>query len=199
VFLRVARRIEICIAGVLALTACSTSSGGGNGSVGPTDATAEGPPLDLNDDAYDTLDVAEAGPLPDATCTRPTPAGATTSSRCTPEGPGSWDCADASGQGWLYSCEESTAGAHPPTAAAGACSSFGAYSFADASYVVALCANAACTAAVQYDAYCDAGSAVACPDPDLEAGAKPAAGCVLSYIGEWSSGDGLPGPLYCCP
>jgi hypothetical protein len=70
---------------------------------------------------------------------------------------------------------------------------------ADAAYVVALCANLACTAAAQYDVYCDSGTALACPDAYLEAGAKPASGCVPSFIGDWSSGEELPGPLYCCP
>lgn len=187
----------MCVAALLGLTACSTPSGGSEPAT-RDDAAADAPAISLNDDAADDSGTPDAAYV-DATCAPPKAATGATSTRCTPEGPGSWTCADASGQGWLYSCEETAPGAHPSAALVGACSALAPYDFADASYVVALCANVACTAAAQYDAYCDSGTALACPDPYLEAGAKPGSGCVPSFIGEWSSGDGLPGPLYCCP
>jgi hypothetical protein len=145
-------------------------------------------------DADDAADIPDAVVIPDSTCTIPGAATGATSTRCTPDGPGGWACDDASAEGWLYSCQESTSGAHP--GAAGGCSSFGAYTYADASYVVALCASAACTPAAQYDGYCSSGTAVACPSFDA---AAPASGCAPSTIGQWSSGQGEPGPLYCCP
>lgn len=156
------------------------------------DTTLDGPGVDADD--AEASEIADAAVLPDSTCTIPGPASGPTSTQCTPDGPGAWACDGASAQGWLYSCQETSAGAHP--AAAGACSSYGGYTYADASYVVALCASAACTPAAQYDAFCSSGSAVACPASDA---AAPPSGCTPSYIGQWSSGQGEPGPLYCCP
>jgi hypothetical protein len=188
---------------LLSASACSASQGAGFAPPGAPDAMADAPvdgtPVLDGGEMADTSVPADATALPDSTCTVPASATGTTSSRCTPDGPGAWACADASAKGWLYSCQESTAGAHPQATLVGACSALGAYAYADASYVVALCASAACTAAAQYDETCDSGTALACPAASLEAGVSPGSGCVPSFIGEWSSGDGLPGPLYCCP
>jgi hypothetical protein len=174
--------------------ACSSSSSGGLFPTGPTDA-GEDSTVAASDDAGDAQeDVLDAEEIPDVTCVVPTAATGATSSRCTPDGPGSWMCEGSSAQGWLYSCQQSASGTYP--AGVGACSAFGSYAYFDASYVVALCASAACTPAAQYDVYCDGGSAVACPAFDA---AAPASACTPSYIGQWSSGQGEPGPLYCCP
>ena len=185
---------------LLSASACSASQGAGFAPPGAPDAMADAPvdgtPVLDGGEMADTSVPADATALPDSTCTVPASATGTTSSRCTPDGPGAWACADASAKGWLYSCQETAAGAHPQTTTVGACSAFGAYTFADASYVVALCASAACTPAAQYNGYCSSGTAVACPAFDA---AAPASGCTPSYIGEWSSGDGVPGTLYCCP
>jgi hypothetical protein len=198
------RRSLASVAALLPLaSACSAASSGGFVPAGAADARAE-----AASDATTFSDVEEpeegagpsdAGAIPDSSCAPPTAATGATSPRSTPDGPGTWICADASGTGWFYSCAESTSGAHPQLSLVGGCSSYGGYDYVDASYAVAICASAACTAAGQYDQYCDAGTAVACPAETLEAGASPGSGCVPSFIGEWSSGYGLPGPLYCCP
>jgi hypothetical protein len=180
------------------VSACSASSSGGFAPGSGADAAGDAL-VDATENADgdgDASEIPDAAIAPDSTCTIPTAAAGATSSRCTPDGPGAWACEDASAQGWLYSCQETAAGAHPQTTTVGACSAFGAYTFADASYVVALCASAACTPAAQYNGYCSSGTAVACPAFDA---AAPASGCTPSYIGEWSSGDGVPGTLYCCP
>jgi hypothetical protein len=190
------------LAAVLALlSACSSSSNGGFAPTPQVDAGLDATTDATSADSGEEPDNAGADVIPaaDSTCTIPGAATGAASSRCTPDGPGAWACEDASAQGWIYSCQESAPGAHPQPAAVGGCSAFGAYDYDDASYVVALCANAACTPAVQYDTFCDSGTAIACPSDSLDAGVSPGSGCVPSYIGEWSSGDGLPGTLYCCP
>jgi hypothetical protein len=182
------------------LSACSASSSAGfapSREDAAVDATSDAASADAEDEPDDAG--ADASVAPDSTCMIPGAATGTVSTRCTPDGPGSWACEDAAAQGWLYSCQASAPGAHPLPTAVGGCSAFGSYDYGDASYVVALCANAACTQAAQYDAYCDSGTAVACPADSLDAGTSPGSGCTPSYIGEWSSGDGLPGTLYCCP
>jgi hypothetical protein len=183
------------------LGACSSRSNVGFAPGGPADATAD---VAGAADGSDTEDVQEtsvldSAGLPDSTCTPPTAATGATSSRCTPDGPGGWACVDASASGWLYSCQESDPAAHPQASVVGACTTLAAYDYADAAYAVALCATAACTAAAQFDAYCEGGTPVACPYDSAEARVTPAKGCVPSFVGQWSSGDGLPGPLYCCP
>ena len=193
------RRGLLSLAAVWPLvSACSASSTGGftpiPGVDAGEDATADAASVD-GDDGLDAS-APDTAPVPDASCTIPVAATGTASTRCTPDGPGSWTCDDASASGWLYSCQEDAAGAHPQPASVGACSAFGAYDYADASYVVALCASAACTPAAQYNAYCSSGTAVACPAFDA---AAPGGNCTPSYVGQWSSGDGVPGTLYCCP
>jgi hypothetical protein len=188
---------------LLAASGCAASSSGGFAPTGTGDAgvdsSRDAAALVDSGEAMETSGPTDAAVSPDVTCAVPVAATGATSTRCTPDGPGAWACADASGAGWLYSCEDAAAGAHPQLSLVGGCSALGSYEYADASYAVALCASAACTAAAQYDAYCDAGSAVACPAASLDAGVTPGNGCVLSVIGGWSSGNGLPGPLYCCP
>jgi hypothetical protein len=185
------------LAAVLSLlSACSASSSEGF-APGEGDA-AEEASTDASADGDDELDASgpDATTVADAMCSIPGPATGAASTRCTPDGPGSWTCDDASATGWIYSCQETEAGAHPQPTSVGACAAFGAYTYADASYVVALCANPACTPAAQYNGYCSSGTAVACPAFDA---AAPGGNCTPSTIGQWSSGDGLPGTLYCCP
>lgn len=190
------------LAAILSLaSACSSRSGVGFAPGGAQDAGADAAAAVDGSGAADAQEtsVLDSGGLADSTCTVPGSATGTTSSRCTPDGPGGWACVDASASGWLYSCQESDPGAHPQATVVGPCSTLAAYEYADASYAVALCAMAACTAAAQFDEYCEGGTPVACPYDSAEAGVTPAKGCVPSFVGQWSSGDGLPGPLYCCP
>jgi len=177
---------------------CSASSSGGFAPGGGDAAEEAAADATASPDGDDELDASgpDSAEVFDSTCSIPGPATGTASTRCTPDGPGSWSCDDASATGWIYSCQETEAGAHPQPASVGACAEFGDYTYADASYVVALCANPVCTPAAQYNGYCSSGTAVACPAFDA---AAPAGNCTPSYVGQWSSGDGVPGTLYCCP
>jgi hypothetical protein len=186
---------------LVVVSACSPRSNIGFAPGGAADASADVASAadgSETEDAQETS-VLDSGGLPDSTCTPPMAATGATSSRCTPDGPGGWACVDASASGWLYSCQESDPSAHPPASGVGACTTLAAYQYADASYAVALCTTAACTVAAQFDEYCEGGTPFACPYDPAEAGVTPANGCVPSFVGQWSSGDGLPGPLYCCP